>query len=268
MTSFQRIVIPKSFKEFQVPSESIYNLASGSVEIQKRPPRYHSKYTSSTKKFYESVKKPHQTMGNAKTPLAKPKEYLKKHSRDTSKPEIKPLTLEKEHKKPPVPKSDDPPPMMHEKVQKNFIKMNILNVMRKPALKPARKIVDTKRGDCFLIELSGLVPKYCMKKEFGETPGYLVKRRKDIEYSNEMLQKSSEEEQLRKLSEEEKDTLIEGLRANWEELNKRYLSLPLAIDTNVLKSRKLDLEKKLDLLEHDIYFLEKNKDIDIFVVPH
>ncbi|GFR28352.1 enkurin [Trichonephila clavata] len=230
---------------------------------------YQSKYSNSTKNFYISKKKPHQTMGYLKTPLRNPKEYLKKHTRETMlKSECKPSAcLDKNHKRPPIPKRDEAPPIFHEGSNKNFIALNKLNVLRKPALRPAKKWVDTEKGDSFFLEFSGLVPKFCMKKEFGETPKYLVQRRKDLDRSQEMYEKSFPEKKFIKLSDEERNNLLEGLRANWEELNTKYMILPLMLDTKVLQKRKIELERKLDLLEHDIYFLDKNEENDIYILP-
>ncbi|GFQ67849.1 enkurin [Trichonephila clavata] len=83
MTECRRIIVGKRFKEVQNPTESIYNLIQHPPEIKKKSPRYQSKYSNSTKNFYISKKKPHQTMGYLKTPLRNPKEYLKKHTRET-----------------------------------------------------------------------------------------------------------------------------------------------------------------------------------------
>ncbi|GFU01492.1 enkurin, partial [Nephila pilipes] len=175
--------------------------------------------------------------------------------------------LDKDHKKPPIPKRDEAPPIFHEGDIKNFIALNKLNVLRKPALRPARKSVDTKKGDSFFLEFSGLVPKFCMKKEFGETPKYLVQRRRDLDYSEEMYHKSIPGKKFIKLSDEERNNLLEGLRANWEALNQKYATLPLLIDTKLLQKRKTELERKLDLLEHDIYFLDRNEENDIYILP-
>lgn len=269
MTSLQRLVVGKKFKEIQVPSESIYNLIPNYMEIRSSQPRYQSKYSSATRKFYETGKKPHQTMGFAKTPLKSPKEYLRKQTRDSNKTiERKPFTcLDQNNKKPAIPKHGEAPPILHEIPGKDFIKINAVTALKTPALKPIPKIADTRRGDSFVLEYSGLVPKFLRKEDFGKTPRYLLRRRQDLEYSNEMFAKSNEGEKLYTLSEDEKTQLIEGLRANWEEMNTRYLSLPLVIDTKVLQNRKLELEKKMNLLEHDISFLEKNKDLDIYVLP-
>lgn len=270
MTSFQRLVVGKKFKEIQVPCESIYNLIPGSIQVYDVQPIYQSIFSSATRKFYETGKKSHQTMGFAKSPLKNPKEFLKKQTRDLNRViERKPFTcLNKGNKRPPVPKQSEAPLILHECPEKDFKKINVLNVLKTPALRPIPKYVDTRRGDSFLLEFSGLVPKFWRKEEFGKSPKYLVKRRrKNLEYSSKQYEKSLAKDEPYVLKEEEKTKIIEGLRANWEELNTRYLSLPLKIDTKVLQSRKLDLEKKLNLVEHDIYFLENNKDIDIYVLP-
>ncbi|GIY02979.1 enkurin [Caerostris extrusa] len=115
-------------------------------EKKKIPIKYQSKHNNKTKKFYESQKEPHKTMGYAKTPLKSPKEFLKKHTRETkSNHETTAFAcLDKNHKKPPVPKRNETPPIFHE--NKNFVAMNKLNALRKPPRKPARKLVDTRKG--------------------------------------------------------------------------------------------------------------------------
>lgn len=269
MVSYQKILYPKKFKEIEVPTESIYNLIPSSPKLQRRSPLYQSIYSSLTKQLYDSGRKSHQTMGYAKTPRQDPHEYLKKHTREKlMKTETIPFScLNKDHKRPPVPKSTEAPIILSESHSKDFIHINKVNVLRKPAMRPPRKLIDNRRGDSFFLEFSGLVPKFSMKKEFGETPKYLVQRRNELGYANDVFMKSNEGTKLIKLSEEERNDLLEGLRDNWEELNSRYLTLPVMIDTKSLKTRKLELEKKLDLLEHDIYFLERNRDNDIYILP-
>lgn len=48
-----------------------------------------------------------------------------------------------------------------------------------------------------------------MFQEFGKTPKYLVQRRRGLEYSKEMFEKSKEEQKLIPLSEQEKTNLVE-----------------------------------------------------------
>ncbi|KAG8184128.1 hypothetical protein JTE90_008910 [Oedothorax gibbosus] len=270
MTEFQKILISKKFKEIEPHTENIYNLVPISTNEQtKRTLKYESIYSNLTKAFYESIKKPHQTMGYAEVSLKPPQEFLKKHTRETrprpNKEEIHTRCLNSDHKKPPVPRRHEIPLILNE--NRNFIEQNRLNALRKPALKPAKKYADSRRGDTFFLEFSGLVPKFTRKQEFGKTPKYLVLRKKDLEDSKKAFQNSNAESKLIKLSHEERDDLLEGLRANWEYLNSKYITLPLKIDTKSMKTRKLDLERQLDLLEHDIYFLEKNEENDIYILP-
>lgn len=67
------------------------------------------------------------------------------------------------------------------KSNKNFVTANAVeNIMSIPK-KPEKKYADTKMGATHQLEPSGLTPKYRNKKDFGKTPEYLEKRKKEIE---------------------------------------------------------------------------------------
>ena len=71
---------------------------------------------------------------------------------------------DEERKRPAVPKAKDSPPLMGIKTTKNFITTNAVeNIMAVPK-KPAKNFADTRHGDTFPLEESGLVPKYRNKK--------------------------------------------------------------------------------------------------------
>ena len=71
---------------------------------------------------------------------------------------------DEERKRPPVPRAKDAPPLMGIKTTKNFITTNAVeNIMAVPK-KPAANMADTRHGDTFPLEESGLVPKYRNKK--------------------------------------------------------------------------------------------------------
>ena len=71
---------------------------------------------------------------------------------------------DEERKRPAVPRAKDAPPLMGIKTTKNFITTNAVeNIMAVPK-KPAANTVDTRHGDTFPLENSGLVPKYRQKK--------------------------------------------------------------------------------------------------------
>lgn len=69
-----------------------------------------------------------------------------------------------ENKRPPVPKHDESPLILHETPQKDFLRTNVMNVLKTPALRPTPRTVDTRRGDAFTLEFSGLVPKFLRKE--------------------------------------------------------------------------------------------------------
>ena len=80
-----------------------------------------------------------------------------------------------------MPKHTDKPSIMAVKSNKNFVTANAVeNIMSIPK-KPEKKYADTKMGATHQLEPSGLTPKYRNKKDFGKTPEYLEKRKKEIE---------------------------------------------------------------------------------------
>lgn len=78
--------------------------------------------------------------------------------------ERKPFTCLNENKNPAVPKLREAPPILHEEPSKDFIKVNALTIQKTPALRPTPKAADTRKGDSFVLEYSGLVPKFLRKK--------------------------------------------------------------------------------------------------------
>lgn len=115
--------------------------------------------------------------------MAKPKEFLAKHSKDKIIPEGKSQFKypDADTRKPAVPKHTEKPAIMGVKSNKNFITSNAVeNIMSIPK-KPEKKYADTKLGATHQLDPSGLTPKYRNKKDFGKTPEYLEKRKKEIE---------------------------------------------------------------------------------------
>lgn len=66
---------------------------------------------------------------------------------------------------------------------------------------------------------------------------------------------------VRKVTEEERETLIKGLKNKWDSLYKDYLRLPMVVDTPPKKMLKERLETELGQLEKDVQLLETYKDI-------
>nr|XP_015207455.1 PREDICTED: enkurin isoform X1 [Lepisosteus oculatus] len=257
------------------PAESIYNLLPREeVDIQK-PPRYTSKFRERVKKDAQKDKAANRTMGPAKVEVPSPENYLLKHSKEPRLPDKgdvldfaeKPFThKDDERKKPRVPAKTDHP-VMGIQTKKNFITANAIeNIMAVPK-KPQPTYVDTRRGDKQPLETSGLVPKFVKKKDYGHTPEYLLQRKEEVrraqeeydEYVKERLRQGA----MKQLSEEERETVLQGLKQNWEVLHRQYQGLSVVTDTTPKKNRKERLELQMKQLEGNIELVEKHKTIYI-----
>lgn len=262
---------PKLLRKGPALTESIYNLVPRPEVPVQKPQRYQSRYNDAVKQFYDSIKSPHRTMGYYQTPLPAPQDYLKKHSKE---PHIEKRSFtypDEDRRKPPVPTLKEMLPKPAEPT-KNFIKENVRNVLRTAPPKPIPKTVDTKNGDIVVLEFSGLVPKFCMKKEFGKTPKYIVQRKVDMDYSQKAYNDFIAEQRMKgaphKLTHEERNDLIKGLKENWSQLHHDYLGLSLVTDTLRKKARKERLEDQLHSLEQDINLLERHEDIYVINTDH
>ena len=86
-------------------------------------------------------------------------------------------------RKPAVPKHNEKPAVMGVKSNKNFITTNAVeNIMSVPK-KPEKKYADTKIGATHPLDPSGLTPKFRNKKDYGKTPEYLERRKKEMEHA-------------------------------------------------------------------------------------
>ncbi|XP_069716535.1 enkurin isoform X2 [Phaenicophaeus curvirostris] len=207
-----------------------------------------------------------KTMGPAKVAVPSQKNFLKKHSKEPKLPERK---KEQDSKKLPalsVPQRTNNP-VMGIQSKKNFINANVVAAVTALPKKPQPICVDTRQGDKYLLETSGLVQKYIKKKDYGVTPKYVTRRneekkraQKEYEASIlEHLQKAA----MKQLSDEERTSLLQGLKKNWEEVYREFLCLPVEIDTISKRLYKEKLESQMRQLEHDIEVIEKHKIIYI-----
>ncbi|NXI03927.1 ENKUR protein, partial [Pachycephala philippinensis] len=228
------------------------------------PLRYISKYREFVK--HEAVKNKSQwkTMGPAKVAVPSPNDFLQKHSKEPKLgpkkkeedgKELRPLTVPQRTYRPVI------------RIKKNFINKNAVAVIRGVPKKPQPFCVDTRQGDKYPLEPSGLVPKYIKKKNYGVTPKYVTRRNEEMKREEEEYE-ASVLEQLKKkamktLSEEERTNILKALKKNWEEINHAYQGLPVLTDTRYKKIHKEELELKLKQLEHDIAAIEKHKNVYI-----
>ncbi|XP_066485145.1 enkurin isoform X2 [Tiliqua scincoides] len=199
-----------------------------------------------------------KTMGPPKVEAPCPKDFLLKHSKELKLPKRKKdVTKTRELN---VPRRTDRPVMgVHSK--KNFISTNAATAIMGVPKKPQQVYVDRHQGDKFLLETSGLVPKYVKKKDYGVTPKYVTKRTEEVqraqeEYDN-YIRHTLRQKAMKRLSDEDRENLIEGLKKNWEDVHREFQSLSVEIDTIPKKLHKERLEGQMKQLEHDIQTIEK-----------
>ncbi|KAM6215828.1 enkurin isoform 2-T2 [Rhynchocyon petersi] len=246
-------------------SESIYNLIPSDAKAPSQPPRYTSVFKETVKDDIQKAKTAMKTMGPAKVEVPSPKDFLKKHSKEKTLPPKKKFNWSGP-RKPPVPRRCEHP-IMGIQSGKNFINTNAADIIMGMAKKPKPIYVDKRTGDKHDLETSGLVPKFINKKDYGVTPEYICKRNEELKKAQEeydhYVQEKLRKAAMKRLSDEEREAVLQGLKKNWEEVHKEFQSLSVFTDTIPKKIRKQKLEEEMKQLEHDISVIEKHKIIYI-----
>ncbi|XP_008110606.1 enkurin isoform X2 [Anolis carolinensis] len=228
--------------------------------------RYISTFKPHVKRTIEQSKAPWKTIGPARVQVPSPKDFLKKHSKEPKLPKRKKDKDSLKTIEASVPKITDHP-IMGVQCTKNFISSNAANVIMGVAKKPQQICVDRRQGDKFVLETSGLLPKYLKKKDYGVTPKYVTKRTEEARRAQEeydaYVKESLRQRAMKRLSDEERESLLRGLKKNWEEVHQAFQSLSVEIDTLPKKLHKERLETEMKQLEHDIQTIEKHKVIYI-----
>lgn len=243
--------------------ESIYNLIPREEIKQQKPPKHTSKFRGTVKEELNTNKAEYRTMGQAKVPTRPPDNFLKKHEKEPKLPEKSTFKYQDDdNRRPPVPKQTDKP-VMGLRTTKNFITQNAVeNIMSVPR-KPEKNFVDTRGGDKQPLEKSGMEPKYVHKKEYGQTPGYLSRRQEEIRRAQEEYDAYVAEHfrrgAMKSLSAEERNTILNGLKQNWENIHHEYQGLSVVTDTAPKKNRKEKMEAEMKQLERDIETIEKHR---------
>ncbi|EDQ88156.1 uncharacterized protein MONBRDRAFT_37690 [Monosiga brevicollis MX1] len=242
--------------------ESIYNLVPREMRAEPKGKRYVSKYATQAREEYKGNKQGGKTMGPAKVEPNSTTQFLKRGMGQTAavnhtqKPD---RTKPNKAKKPPVPKHNDAP-VMGLKSQKNFIKGNAIAAMTLQPTQREELVLDaTGRVDP---AKAGLKPTYSKKKDYGKTPAYLTKRKQEeeratAEYEDYMRTIAAQNAPY-EVPEDERQDLLRGLKANWDQLHKEYLGFSMVVDTATKQLRKKDMEKRLAQLESDIQLIENH----------
>ncbi|CAF2764994.1 unnamed protein product [Rotaria sp. Silwood2] len=247
--------------------ESVYNLIPRAEVHVPKASGYVSKFNQNVRESFKEGKHEHRTMGYAEEPVLDPQHFLKKHQNDTKQNTSNnhkdtSSSKDRSQRKPPVPGIRDAP-KMGARTEKNFIQTNALDVVMTVPKKSERNIVDDRYGDKFPIDSSGLAPKYILKKNFGEVPIYIKSRREDMEKAKQEYQTYVSDYfrrgAMREMDNDERQTILDGLKKQWEDVHHEYQTLSVIIDTIPKRLYKERLEHQMKLLEKDIDLLEKHQ---------
>ncbi|XP_028822282.1 enkurin isoform X2 [Denticeps clupeoides] len=195
------------------PPESIYNLIPREEVKDDKPPRYMSKFREQTKLERQANKAASRTMGPAKVEAPAPEKFLLKHSKEPRLPDKKPFSYpDNTARKAPLPVNTDPAGA-GSSARKDFVKTNAMETIAATARRPQPVYADTKTGHKNLLENSGLVPKYLKKKDFGQTPDYILQRREEARRAQQQFDRyvaeHVEQGSMKQLSREEKDAILQ-----------------------------------------------------------
>jgi len=225
--------------------ESIYCLIPPVINPPPKPPLYRSKYPGAT----AADKRQSATMGPLKVQPPDPERYLKAYTREDNKlPEPTKFEFPETIGRKPRPPKRDERPVQGLVTSKNFITCNAVeNILAVPKKTDVRQV------------------SYMNKKGYGKVPAYLEKVKAEIQDEYNYIQQMQEayEEQgedgcrTRVLNDGERMEMIEGLKTNWDRINKAYQTLSFTLDTPAKKQRKEEFEAQLEQIERDIERLSK-----------
>jgi len=230
--------------------ESVYCLIPPVINPPPKPPLYRSKYPG----VAATDKRCSATMGPLKVQPPNPNTFLKSYTREDNKL-AEPSKFEytdSRTRKPHPPRRQDRP-VQGLVTSKNFITCNAVeNILAVPKKTDVRQV------------------SYMNKKGYGKVPHYLEKVKAEIEdeynYIQSMQEAYDEEGEdgcrTRVLDNNQKIDMIEGLKTNWDRINKAYQTLSFTLDTPAKKQRKEEFEAQLEQIERDIERLTKG---NIFV---
>lgn len=212
--------------------ENIYSVAAKEEVAAQKPPRYHSKFENMVRQERKAVLDDHRTMGFAEVPLQCPRHFLRKDCGVRCTVPTSPKQCLAACRKPPVPKKKDLcgcKSPCKETPCRNIRLENIKRVVSAAPRKPIPKYCDTRNGDFHCLVPSGLTPIYLCKKDFGQCPKYLIKRRRE-QIQMEQCARAVEEEKQPKcqpISTEERAKLLGVSFDFWEEFELKLTKIIL-----------------------------------------
>jgi hypothetical protein len=214
--------------------ESIFALIPEPELNPAKPPMYRSIHPGQVRPSLHppltvqvpTAKKPAATMGR-RTDKIDPNQFLKKHERTHDLPPN--LTsgfhrTDENFKKPGVPSREEVP-VMGLVSQKNYVTSNAVDAI----LAVPKKTVAAEMD-------------YLRKPDYGRVPLYLQRVREQIDEEYRLIAEMqsaqhNNAEGLQLISEAERKAMLDGLKANWERINKEYQTLSFSVDTPAKKKR-------------------------------
>lgn len=265
--------------------ESIYNLIPQEREIPTQNPRHTSKFRPTVKAETKAAKTDGKLFGPRGGVKPSTKQFLKKGDGRTirGKATVPASRLDLDRTAQTIlaaPHAGRIPVDIHSQVprhsEQNTLASrntgNYITTNRKETISmPARKVVPMYTdkpaggGSRFNKDQSGLVPQHADKTKnptYGKTPKYLTRRKQEIaEFKTMQTQAQSEpvnQTSMRQMSEDERHAILGGLRANWEQLHREYQGLSMFTDTIPKKTKRNNMEARLNQLESDINRFERH----------
>mmetsp|Transcript_12361 Transcript_12361/g.29195 ORF Transcript_12361/g.29195 Transcript_12361/m.29195 type:complete len:239 (+) Transcript_12361:84-800(+) len=224
--------------------ESVYNLIPEPFQAPPKQPLYRSRFPG----VPATAKKPAASMGIPHT-VVDTQKFLKKgtsQQASVGNPEAVGVQKRSTVKAKPMVPTRTEKPVMGLVSQKNYITANAVdNILAVP-----KKPVSTRVN-------------YLAKQDYGQVPAYLGRVKQQIQEEYRMIEdmqnsnQPQEEDDIELVTDDERNKLLEGLKANWEAVNKEYQTLSFTLDTPAKKKRKEEYEAQLEQIENDIRKLSK-----------
>ncbi|XP_066156722.1 enkurin [Euwallacea fornicatus] len=263
---------------------------SGSTEkiTPSSPRKHHEQDKGSSQK----QKGNHSTMGLSEKDPPDPRNYLKKHTGRPSYTDkiyvkqgriCKKLNLPNKGETPPVRDLINVAKNHEDKSNRDFIKDNVKAARHMKPKDPDRRVVVDRMGNRIYPEAQGLEPVHIKRQIFGCTPKYLVRfnKIKEKEYQMKKDMSGKQQPNCHNITSSEREQILDastckqgnsnnniygfqGLKKNWEELQKQYQRLPILTDTIPKKIKKSKLEAELKQIEKDVALIEKHPCIYVY----
>lgn len=153
----------------------------------------------------------------------------------------------KEHLKSPTPTIKDAP-LILPKIKRNYISEN-RKMITEHKLQPKQKPKEPVQPP--------------IHKNFGKTPEYLEKYKKEAEMKKEIMKKIQEETKYPKgtklLSDEERINTLNGLLNTKKDLTNVLEKMPITTRTMAVQNKKMEIENKLEEIEKAIEMFSKKQ---------